>query len=294
MSTMDKSWYSKMGDKLASAKVQEKPDASSQWQSWEFADDMERGAARGSYVAMFEPASSTRTDNEVRLIIKKSTDGSTATLLDDDGTVHLMAKKSEDGCRFDIYPSRDGNAPLTAKPLFGKAAEAPTPAYALVASTAERKEWVLMSMTCDRCNALGMRRCGCGLHARIEQYTESVGPTGTAFCMDVQFPQMTSSGSREVVCEACGDSQKAVWCRELTSRRPKWNAKHKSLALDFRGRVTKASAKNFQLDNVASRASGKSLLLSGKVADGRYVLDYRAPLSILQAFACVVSTWHWH
>merc|ERR1719210_1048514 len=100
---------------------------------------------------------------------------------------------------------------------------------------------------------------------------------------------MTShNGSSAVFCDVCGDAS-AVWAAAISSRRPKWNLKHKSLSLDFRGRATAASAKNFQLENSA-RAP---VLLFGKVEEQKFVLDYSSPLGMVQAYASALSVSHW-
>jgi hypothetical protein len=65
--------------------------------------------------------------------------------------------------------------------------------------------------------------------------------------------------------------------------------------LNFRGRVTVASVKNFQL--VASEDSGsgnqendKVILQFGKVGKDLFTMDYRYPISAFQAFAICLSS----
>merc|ERR1719277_1213961 len=143
-----------------------------------------------------------------------------------------MSKAAEDGCRFDIYLSHDGSPPLVAKSLFSRTAPPePQPTFALVASDDERNDWALISLQCERCASRGRRRCGMRHLMRTRHYLEPVG-AGQAFCMDVLFPTRVASGARACFCQDCGsgDGQAtAPWATELTSRRPKWNTKHKSL-----------------------------------------------------------------
>jgi hypothetical protein len=210
--------------------------------------------------------------------------------VNDAGETLLMSRATEDGCRFDIFVSHDRAPPLASKSSFGRApTPEPEPTFALVASDRERNDWVLISLKCDRCASRGRRRCGMRHIARMKHYLEPVG-AGQAFCMDVMFPMSSADGSRDVFCEQCGDGS-ASWSSELSSRRPKWNLKHKSLSLDFRGRATMASAKNFQLESTS--ALRKPLFLYGKVAEQRFVLDYCSPLGMVQAFAAALSVSHW-
>lgn len=65
----------------------------------------------------------------------------------------------------------------------------------------------------------------------------------------------------------------------LRNKLPRWNDHYRCWCLDFQGRVTLASVKNFQLVlNGRSRAS----LLFGRVGPDMFVLDYQTPLSAVQ------------
>jgi hypothetical protein len=71
----------------------------------------------------------------------------------------------------------------------------------------------------------------------------------------------------------------------------------KSLTLDFFGRCSKASPKNIQLQFPGADQTGvsqeKVQLLFGKIDDNLFVLDYRQPLGMVQAFAAALSTKDW-
>ncbi|KAI8474342.1 MAG: tubby C-terminal-like domain-containing protein [Monoraphidium minutum] len=63
--------------------------------------------------------------------------------------------------------------------------------------------------------------------------------------------------------------------------------------LDFRGRVTKASTKNFQLvhwDHNSGSLGRELVLQFGKRGGGEYALDFAWPLSALQAFALALTS----
>ncbi|THU60719.1 hypothetical protein C4D60_Mb07t15720 [Musa balbisiana] len=85
----------------------------------------------------------------------------------------------------------------------------------------------------------------------------------------------------------------------LKNKAPRWHEHLKCWCLNFHGRVTVASVKNFQL--VASSNPNRAwdgavdvydpvLLQFGKVGDDMFTMDYREPLSAFQAFAiCLTS-----
>ncbi|KAI5083781.1 hypothetical protein GOP47_0003524 [Adiantum capillus-veneris] len=84
----------------------------------------------------------------------------------------------------------------------------------------------------------------------------------------------------------------------LKNKAPRWHEQLQCWCLNFRGRVTVASVKNFQL--VAATAEpaqpssqsdyDKVLLQFGKVGKDMFTMDYRYPLSAFQAFAICLSS----
>lgn len=83
----------------------------------------------------------------------------------------------------------------------------------------------------------------------------------------------------------------------LRNKAPRWHEHLQCWCLNFHGRVTVASVKNFQLVATIdhSQPGGKGdeetvLLQFGKVGDDMFTMDYRQPLSAFQAFAiCLTS-----
>jgi tubby-related protein 1 len=59
--------------------------------------------------------------------------------------------------------------------------------------------------------------------------------------------------------------------------------------LNFNGRVTEASVKNFQLAD-SSDETEVTLLQFGKVGKDAFTMDYAYPMSALQAFAICLSS----
>ncbi|XP_042458166.1 tubby-like F-box protein 8 [Zingiber officinale] len=91
----------------------------------------------------------------------------------------------------------------------------------------------------------------------------------------------------------------------LRNKPPRWHEQLQCWCLNFRGRVTIASVKNFQLISAVQPAAGapspseppaaqsehdKIILQFGKVAKDMFTMDYRYPLSAFQAFAICLSS----
>ncbi|KAI6655660.1 Tubby protein-like [Oopsacas minuta] len=73
---------------------------------------------------------------------------------------------------------------------------------------------------------------------------------------------------------------------KLENKVPEWNNESQTYILNFNGRVTQASVKNFQLID----EDGVIVLQFGKVGRDRFTLDYRSPLCPLQAFGIALSS----
>ena len=74
----------------------------------------------------------------------------------------------------------------------------------------------------------------------------------------------------------------------MINKSPKWNEQMQAYCLNFGGRVTKASVKNFQL--VAGDQQDRTILQFGKVGKDTFTMDYSWPINALQAFAiCLTS-----
>ncbi|CAM4673251.1 unnamed protein product [Lepidochelys olivacea] len=74
----------------------------------------------------------------------------------------------------------------------------------------------------------------------------------------------------------------------LQNKVPAWNEETQSYVLNFHGRVTQASVKNFQI--VPDHDPEYIVLQFGRVAPDVFTMDYRAPLCALQAFAICLSS----
>lgn len=83
----------------------------------------------------------------------------------------------------------------------------------------------------------------------------------------------------------------------LKNKTPRWHEQLQCWCLNFRGRVTVASVKNFQLiaavdpsENLPSQEQEKVILQFGKIGKDIFTMDYRYPLSAFQAFAICLSS----
>ncbi|CAN0919326.1 Tubby-like F-box protein 2 [Linum grandiflorum] len=83
----------------------------------------------------------------------------------------------------------------------------------------------------------------------------------------------------------------------LKNRSPRWHEQLQCWCLNFKGRVTVASVKNFQLSaafephhNVPVEENDRVLLQFGKIGKDIFTMDYGYPLSAFQAFAICLSS----
>ncbi|XP_053723618.1 tubby-related protein 1-like [Synchiropus splendidus] len=75
---------------------------------------------------------------------------------------------------------------------------------------------------------------------------------------------------------------------ELHNKTPVWNEETASHVLNFNGRVTQASIKNFQI--VHNKDLDYIVMQFGRIADDIFTLDYNYPMCAVQAFAIALSS----
>lgn len=81
----------------------------------------------------------------------------------------------------------------------------------------------------------------------------------------------------------------------LKNKAPRWHEQLQCWCLNFHGRVTVASVKNFQLvaspENAPAGPEHEKIILQfGKVGKDLFTMDYRYPISAFQAFAICLSS----
>ncbi|KAM4045386.1 tubby-related protein 1 [Anomaloglossus baeobatrachus] len=75
---------------------------------------------------------------------------------------------------------------------------------------------------------------------------------------------------------------------ELHNKSPVWNEETQSYVLNFHGRVTHPSIKNFQI--VHSDDLDYIIMQFGRIADDAFTMDYKYPMCAVQAFAIALSS----
>ncbi|CAA0808547.1 Tubby-like F-box protein 7 [Striga hermonthica] len=115
-----------------------------------------------------------------------------------------------------------------------------------------------------------------------------------------KFNLLKSRGPRRMVCSLTSPSSdeknNLVGPRSpagpdlvLKNKAPRWHENLECWCLNFHGRVTVASVKNFQMGGSVDDEE-TVILQFGKVGDDTFTMDYRRPLSAFQAFAiCLTS-----
>lgn len=70
----------------------------------------------------------------------------------------------------------------------------------------------------------------------------------------------------------------------LHNKAPLWSETSQVYQLDFGGRVTQESAKNFQIE-----FKGSQVMQFGRIDGNAYTLDFQYPFTALQAFAVALA-----
>jgi hypothetical protein len=273
------------------------------WRSFELADVMEEGLAREVTTSYLTPRP--KDEQESRLLVERSQDRLQYVLKTERDEPLLLAKTSKS--RVDMYIPVGGDPPT-----------AVGPAFTLVRTEDASKTWVLTSNRCECCEYLSPSRAHCCKACKRDLMYIRQRPEELRGCqvmhMEVDLPALRPDGTPAIWChrlregglpgtssfaspapgaEAAAAGQ-AGGIR-LVSRMPRWSSRLKSLVQDFYGRCACASAKNFQLEVMGSQRCGvgKPELLHGKLGEDTFVLDYRHPLGMAQAFAIALTTKDW-
>ncbi|KAJ0024344.1 hypothetical protein Pint_08977 [Pistacia integerrima] len=155
----------------------------------------------------------------------------------------------------------------------------------------------------------GPRRMQCTMHSIPISSVQEGGtaPTPTEFTnfRDEQFPTVpVSNGKKPLVgfsSNSLAEPLESILNTKdplvLKNKAPRWHEQLQCWCLNFKGRVTVASVKNFQLvasaepsQNVSVSEQEKVILQFGKIGKDIFTMDYRYPLSAFQAFAICLSS----
>ncbi|CAA0833861.1 Tubby-like F-box protein 2 [Striga hermonthica] len=196
------------------------------------------------------------------------------------------------GTKFTIYDSQPPNADSAAafrqSRRFSASQVSPRlPAYNYAVAT-----------VCYELNVLrtrGPRRMRCTMHSIPTSSVLAGGtaPTPMSFPHPPRPASLPPAGSSKRAEKDGSDSAELV----LRNKAPRWHEQLQCWCLNFKGRVTVASVKNFQLvaavDPAADVPAGeqeKVILQFGKIGKDMFTMDYRYPLSAFQAFSICLSS----
>ncbi|XP_057975720.1 tubby-like F-box protein 5 [Malania oleifera] len=156
----------------------------------------------------------------------------------------------------------------------------------------------------------GPRRMHCAMHSiPISSIQEGgTAPTPKEFTklLDEKSSSLTVSEGKNPLVESFSSTSLAEPLESihgtrdplvLKNKAPRWHEQLQCWCLNFKGRVTVASVKNFQLvatvdpcHNVSVAEQEKVILQFGKIGKDIFTMDYRYPLSAFQAFAICLSS----
>jgi hypothetical protein len=241
---------------------------------FDIADYMERGLARELVADFMEPLPDA--SSLWKFCVQRSDDRQEYRLYCDGGEFLMYARASRDCRRLDIflYDPKDKESTLF-DPL--------RPAFTMAANAA-KTEWRLTQERCDNCRHSPEQHATCcccrgrvSELLRVRHSNVEVGD-GVNHCMDVFVPVDDNYGyARE---------------HRFITKMPVWNDKVECLVLDFKGRKILASAKNFQLASEADE-SERVVCQYGKLSTNSFGLDFRYPLTVVQAFGISLTTLFW-
>jgi hypothetical protein len=239
---------------------------------FDIADSVEKGLAREVVTEFTHPL---RRSNKLwRFHVVRSDDKLQYRLFSDDGDFLMYARANPDAGRVEFFSY---NPSEKERSLYDPA----RPAF-LMTFNKEKTEWRITQQRCDSYHLAarhrGKQQVACARHGRT--------PVGDGIfnCMDVTIPGLNDDGS-PASGGACADAQ------ALVTKQPSWNEEVQSLVLDFKGRRVLPSAKNFQLA-LASQPD-QVICQYGKIGPSTFSLDFKFPLSVIQAFGLSLSTLMW-
>eukprot|EP00933_Yihiella_yeosuensis_P008554 TRINITY_DN114062_c0_g1_i1.p1 TRINITY_DN114062_c0_g1~~TRINITY_DN114062_c0_g1_i1.p1 ORF type:complete len:316 (+),score=47.70 TRINITY_DN114062_c0_g1_i1:77-1024(+) len=258
--------------------------------AFDIADSLECGLAREIVTEFMHPLR--RASKLWRFHVVRSEDKLQYRLFSDDGDFLMYAKANIEArtVAFYLYNPSDKDEVLYngEKPAFS------------MSWNKEKTEWNIVQERCESCQ-FSPKHLSCSCHGKqqvawIRHHRKPVGD-GIFNCMEIQVPGLYADGSRVVWCPLLGrgdlgapldDTNEA---QRLLTKQPTWNDEVESLVLDFKGRHILSSAKNFQL--ALSQKPEHVICQYGKIGPSTFSLDFKYPLSVVQAFGVSLTTLFW-
>jgi len=288
--------YSDAGDRYRGSRLglEGGDDDDERWgreRGFEIADIIEQGLARELVADFMHPLR--RSSKLWRFHVVRSEDKLNYRLFSDDADFLMYAKVNMDARRVDfhMYNPTDTATPNLYDPT--------RPAFRMTWSK-DRTEWNIVQERCEHCQFAPLQlSCACQGKQQVAVIKHTRRPVGDGIfnCMDIQVPALYSDGSRVVWCPLLGRGDLAnipedsSEVQQVQTKVPTWNDEVQSLVLDFRGRKVLSSAKNFQLSTPAKPDS--VVCQFGKIGPMTFSLDFKYPLSVIQAFGVSLTTLFW-
>ncbi|CAE7619531.1 tub-1 [Symbiodinium natans] len=290
------SWISSwVGSSASSASnlPDEKVEDEDKWErerAFDIADSLENGLAREIVTEFMHPLR--RASKLWKFHVIRSEDKLQYRLFSDDGDFLMYARANLEARQVSFYLY---NPCEKVANLFN----ADKPAFTM-SWNADRTEWRIMQERCENCQ-FSPKHLTCSCYGKqqvawIRHHRKPVGD-GIFNCMEIHVPGLYSDGSRVVWCPLLGRADLSVPVDEsyeaqrLLTKQPTWNDEVESLVLDFKGRHILSSAKNFQL--ALSQKPEHVLCQYGKIGPQTFSLDFKYPLSVVQAFGISLTTLFW-
>ncbi|XP_041971017.1 tubby-related protein 4 isoform X2 [Aricia agestis] len=205
--------------------------------------------------------------------------------------LRLLASRSSK--RGDSAGRESSSAPASPRP----ARAAPAPAPATPQPRTRRQRYSSASPIRQLLNSplLNRRRNKKPSESSDDEYSNGYSEVNSKNYRDLesfQKAQLRNKLKRAGVGAVAGAAAGAGGAAERGARRqlvmhnkaPMWNENSQVYQLDFGGRVTQESAKNFQIEY-----HGKQVMQFGRIDGNAYTLDFQYPFSALQAFAVALA-----
>eukprot|EP00747_Dinoflagellata_sp_TGD_P168936 gnl/TRDRNA2_/TRDRNA2_196563_c0_seq1.p1 gnl/TRDRNA2_/TRDRNA2_196563_c0~~gnl/TRDRNA2_/TRDRNA2_196563_c0_seq1.p1 ORF type:complete len:299 (+),score=48.47 gnl/TRDRNA2_/TRDRNA2_196563_c0_seq1:96-992(+) len=287
------SWFGPWVQPLPNGDKDSCEDSDERWdreRAFDIADSMEKGLAKELVTEFMHPLR--RSSKLWRFNVSRSEDKLQHRLFSEDGDFLMYAKANLEAqrIRFFLYNPSEGEAALydPDRPAFTMSFDETKSEWRLIQERCEYCRYLPRHLSCD---SRGKQQVAFARHLR-----KAVGD-GVVNCMEVNIPGLYSDGSRVIWCATNGmgdlatPPEKTKEAQRLTTRRPAWNNEVESLVLDFKGRAILASAKNFQLS--LRQKPDHVICQFGKVGPNTFGLDFKYPMSVIQAFGVSMTTLFW-
>lgn len=291
------SWFWPLGRSNTNARKEKDPKSLSdsdddKWdreRAFDIADSIEKGLAREIVTEFMHPLR--RSAKLWRFQVNRSEDRLQYRLFSDDGDFLMYARATIEARKVEFFTY---NPSERADKLFDPS----KPAFTMTFNK-EKTEWRIVQERCEHCQ-FSPKHLSCACHGKqqVAVIRHSRQPVGDGIFngMEVLVPGLNPDGTRVVWCPLMGrgdlgspyDFEEA---QMLVTKKPVWNDEVESLVLDFKSRQIQSSAKNFQL--TLSEKPDHVVCQYGKIAANTFSLDFRYPLSVVQAFGVSLTTLFW-